>query len=226
MLLHLSILWAVINISCSPEVREYHPWPQQGNWGTEGCSDLCTIMQWLKEDTKHWTRFPESFLTVWMSNFAFIITKPEFSFLCKQGWRGGSGGAALWGEEKEELKAVTDRSKCQWKLRASLKSIAKASQVHRRQIWVLGMKRILLTAACWQGNCSARSFWSLRTQLSSQVTEDFTLEFTSAPSGPEGKSPTCHDRLLNLTDRTNLIKMDSLKFECHASALRSSCCSV
>lgn len=121
---------------------------------------------------------------------------------------------------------MTDRSKCQCKSRASLKSIAKASQVRRRQIWAPGIKRILLTAACWQGNCSARSFQSLRKQLSSQVTEDFALGFTPAPPGPEGKSPTCHDRPLNLMGRTNLIKMDSLEFECRASALSSSHCSV
>lgn len=125
MLPHLSILWAVINISCSPEIRECHPWPQQGSWGTEGRSDLCTIMQWLWGDTEHWTKCPESFLTVWMPNFTFIIAKPRFSFLCKWGWRGGSGDAAQRGGGKEELKAVTDQSKCQWKLRAS-EIIAKA----------------------------------------------------------------------------------------------------
>lgn len=80
-------------------------------------------------------------------------------------------------------------------------------------------KKNIVSRASWQGNCTAQSFQSVKAQLSSQVTEDF------APPGPGGKSPTCHDPLLNLTERSNVMKTDVSESAFHASAPSSSHCS-
>lgn len=81
-------------------------------------------------------------------------------------------------------------------------------------------KKNIVSRASWRGNCTAWSFQSVKAQLSSPVTEDF------APPGPGGKSPTCRDPLLNLTERSNVMKTDVSESAFHASAPSSSHCSV
>lgn len=80
-----------------------------------------------------------------MPNFAFLYQQARFSGYSVEG--GGGEREALAeqpGGMGTEQAALTDGSTCQRKSRALLKSSAKASQVHRQQIWAPGIKRILL----------------------------------------------------------------------------------
>lgn len=158
-----------------------------------------------------------------MPNFAFLYQQARFSGYSVEGGggTGGSGGAA---RRDGDGAGGSDRRK---HMSEKIKGLAeiKCKSQSGSQTADLGPwnKKNIVSRASWQGNCSARSFKSLRMQLSAQVTEDFALGFTRAPPGPRGKSPTCHDLPLNPMDRSNLIKMDISEFEFHAS---SSCCNV